>query len=825
MKTLKFFITFLLILFSLTFSTNAELIDRGGGLIYDTDLDITWLQDANFAQISGYDNDGMNWYESITWANNLVYQGYDDWRLPKTLVPDLGCTDPNTGKNCTGSEMGHLYYTELGNIGYPDNGWGLNNTGLFINLPSPDTYYNSSYFWSSTDYPSLNNYAYAFLFGWGSQTANSKTTDTIKYAWAVRNGDSFPIADFNISVSPNPYDFGNVLVGISSDQTITITNYGDTNLEIGNISQNDQLLAPFSILNDNCSGISIVPLKNCILTVRFSPTTDEIFNDSFDIPSNDPDTSIVTVSLNGTGTVPDITVTDSVSPIDDLKIPFGDVTVGNFSEQTVTVTNDGGSGLVIYTIAQANPLLDPFSIVTDQCSGNNIEPLSNCTITVRFSPHSTETYNDSFDISSSDPDENFVIVTVSGTGTQILVPDITVTDSVAPNDDLQIPFGNVTEGYYSEQTVTINNDGNADLVIGNIAQSNVLVPPFSIVTDNCSSQTLPASSSCTLTVRFSPDTTGAFSDSFDIQSNDPDENPVIVNIEGIGTPILVPDISVTDSIDPKDDLQIPFGNEAKGNSSDQTVTVTNEGNADLDIGNIALDNQLKDPFSILNDTCSGQTILPAVSCTLTVRFLPKNRGTYYDSFDIPTNDPDENPVIFNVSGSGLPSPNNNPPATPEMVYPTNGQIDLPTTVTYEWKPSTDLDGDPITYNLYYDTDPSFRGTALVQIASFNNTNTSYASIGYSSGLLLFAIVALSSINGRRKLFVLLLMGASVFFIYCGGGGNGGGNGGVPPPPPNTNITQTVSGLTSNTRYYWKVVAHDGLDISDSTIKSFMTGGQ
>jgi len=43
--------------------SHAELIDRGGGLIYDTVLDITWMQDASYAQTSGYDADGkVTWY-------------------------------------------------------------------------------------------------------------------------------------------------------------------------------------------------------------------------------------------------------------------------------------------------------------------------------------------------------------------------------------------------------------------------------------------------------------------------------------------------------------------------------------------------------------------------------------------------------------------------------------------------------------------------------------------------------------------------------------------------------------------------------------------
>ena len=39
-------------------SAQAELFDRGGGLIYDDAQNITWLQDANYAKTSGYDSDG-----------------------------------------------------------------------------------------------------------------------------------------------------------------------------------------------------------------------------------------------------------------------------------------------------------------------------------------------------------------------------------------------------------------------------------------------------------------------------------------------------------------------------------------------------------------------------------------------------------------------------------------------------------------------------------------------------------------------------------------------------------------------------------------------
>lgn len=52
---------------------------------YDTVLDITWLADANYAQTSGYDNDGvMSWYSAMSWTTQLEYNGYSDWRLAIT---------------------------------------------------------------------------------------------------------------------------------------------------------------------------------------------------------------------------------------------------------------------------------------------------------------------------------------------------------------------------------------------------------------------------------------------------------------------------------------------------------------------------------------------------------------------------------------------------------------------------------------------------------------------------------------------------------------------------------------------------------------------
>ena len=86
---------------------------------YDTDLNITWLANANV-------NGQMIWRDANTWAANLSIVDtvnnltYDNWRLPTTLQPDVSCSIVGIysyGHNCTGSEMGHLFYAELGGTG------------------------------------------------------------------------------------------------------------------------------------------------------------------------------------------------------------------------------------------------------------------------------------------------------------------------------------------------------------------------------------------------------------------------------------------------------------------------------------------------------------------------------------------------------------------------------------------------------------------------------------------------------------------------------------------------------------------------------------
>ena len=83
------------------------LVDRGFGLIYDTERNLTWLQDANYAKTVRHSPDGpLTWPDAMAWVASLSYRGVRGWRLPTALNEDG--SGPCVGPNCDRSEIGHL---------------------------------------------------------------------------------------------------------------------------------------------------------------------------------------------------------------------------------------------------------------------------------------------------------------------------------------------------------------------------------------------------------------------------------------------------------------------------------------------------------------------------------------------------------------------------------------------------------------------------------------------------------------------------------------------------------------------------------------------
>ena len=148
---------------------------------YDTDLNITWRRNANL-------NGLMTWADAVTWADNMTFGGYSDWRLPASAA----CL----GFNCTASEMGHLWYVELGNLA----GDVTPNTGNFGNMQLYA-------YWSGTTYATDPGQAYHLNIDGGDQDVAGK--GNALYAMAVRPGDV-------VAAVPEPETYAMMLAGLTA---------------------------------------------------------------------------------------------------------------------------------------------------------------------------------------------------------------------------------------------------------------------------------------------------------------------------------------------------------------------------------------------------------------------------------------------------------------------------------------------------------------------------------------------------------------------------------------------------------------------------------
>ena len=165
---------------------------------YDTALDITWLKDANAAGLN------RDWSSANSWAEGLVFGGYDDWRLARTngtgpIESRVDCLRAAPFECAAGgNELGYMYAFNIEGRG--------NRTAFDDSI--------QHYYWSGTKFDTLGR-VWAFNFDYGidffvSEHVALSENVAIGYglsAWAVRPGDV-------IAAVPEPETYAMLLAGL-----------------------------------------------------------------------------------------------------------------------------------------------------------------------------------------------------------------------------------------------------------------------------------------------------------------------------------------------------------------------------------------------------------------------------------------------------------------------------------------------------------------------------------------------------------------------------------------------------------------------------------
>ncbi len=461
-------------------------------------------------------------------------------------------------------------------------------------------------------------------------TDNSNGTAGSTQTLSISGTGSGPVASLP---SPATINFGSQTDNTTVTNSIVLSNSSPSNafLNITSISAPSGTNASdFAIATGSgqcTAGGSVAVGSSCSIYVSFTPTKTSTETASITITDNaDPTTQ--TVSLTGTGTA-------SVVSLSPSTYTFASQTVGTTSSpETITLTNTGNIALTITGVTLGGTNSGDFGL-TNGCplspstlgisgSGNN-----SCTISVTFTPSASGTRTASISIADNATAGSPQAVSLSGTGTAASV-------GFSPTT---LTFGNQNVNTSSSpQTITMTNPGTSALSISSIAMS----PSTNFTqTNNCGSSLAGNNGSCTISVTFSPTTSGTLSSSVTV--SDPlSTSPQTAGVSGIGG---APQISLTNSSG-QTITGLSYGAVSSGTmfqtfsgqqalpyslpgqpiftaSAAQTITVTNIGSQTLTLTSIAMNASSANPNDfVVNNSC-GSSLTANATCTITVVYQPQ----------------------------------------------------------------------------------------------------------------------------------------------------------------------------------------------------------
>ena len=304
-------------------------------------------------------------------------------------------------------------------------------------------------------------------------------------------------------LGPSRLNFSQNVGATSAQQTVTLTNGGDGPLTIAGIAATGDFKAL-----PHCPSV-LLPGLTCPIGVTFTPQGAGARHGSL-LVTDDANAaqSQDTVKLDGIGYQPVATLSTAV-------LTPGSNLGGSAGPQTVTVTNTGDGALTIRAIAISGAAAGDYRQSSD-CV-RTLQPGATCTVTINFTPQgyglraaSLTLYDDGAGGSQS--------VALHGTGTAARV----LLSSGFVN------FGGATVGNpTAPQSVVLFNGGNGTLSITGIR----LFGGDYTMSTNCGN-TLAAGASCTITVTFLPQGTGARSGVVTITDNAGTQR---ITLSGVGT--------------------------------------------------------------------------------------------------------------------------------------------------------------------------------------------------------------------------------------------------------------------------------------------------
>jgi len=440
----------------------------------------------------------------------------------------------------------------------------------------------------------------------------------------------------DLTVSPDPVEFGQVPVSTARNIEVTLANQGTATVQlIGlEVTQNEEdfslQLPPAVVLP-----YPIAPGNQVVFTVSYRPRQyPEQDQGVVQIHSSDSEAEFYDLACHGQAVEP-------ILMVDPVPVDFGAVRVRQTQPATLTINHTGSipDAVTVSTIRLLDDGGGDFAVQQQPTLPASLSAGEQLRVNLSYTPQEIDDADrGSLLVESNAANQEQIEVPLNGSG---FAPHIEV-------EPTSLDFGLVSLGERPVETFTITNSGNHELQVTSMQLSATGSQQFSLSPAQLAAPLQPLAQA-QVEVTYLADHRGADDGSIVIQHDDPLQPSVFVQLHG-RTP--APDIDVR-----PDNLTMRLANQAHSQSAE--IRIYNIGDEDLQVDNIDFDNP-DGTFSITSQPQWPATVAPGVIPDGPYQALEVTFETYQQTagdtcqITIHSDDPDEPGVVVTVIGTYTP---------------------------------------------------------------------------------------------------------------------------------------------------------------------------
>jgi hypothetical protein len=318
-----------------------------------------------------------------------------------------------------------------------------------------------------------------------------------------------------ISVAPPSLSFGNVNVGGSTSQSVTVTNASTGIITISGVTPTGAGITVNGVFPQTLNAGGIATFE-----VQFAPVTTGNVSGSVSIADTAPGSPTI-MAVSGTGAQAAIAASPS-------SVGFGNISTGDTNSQPIQISNGGNATLTISQVTVAGGGNGFSTILSTPLA---IQPGKSASFNATFTPSTTGSFSGSISLASNAPNSPLTI-NLTGTG-------VVATRALSASSS-SLSFGNVNDGTKASQNVTLTNTGNANVTISGVGATGTGFGVSGVQ----SGLTLTPNQTATLTVSFDPSSPGAVNGSATVTSN-ATNSPLSIGLSGTGEAITLHSVGLS----------------------------------------------------------------------------------------------------------------------------------------------------------------------------------------------------------------------------------------------------------------------------------------